>query len=703
MNQTKKELLKQKVPQYFTNPKKQETKQKCILFFSSILVDIKQNPNIEPIEISDEKGKKIELTLDFEPEKIIPTVKIGKMAKNINVNFPKKEWDPKILKKAILEYRSKRIFNRMILFLYHLVKRGNKRREVKSCYDKFFYKYSMVEFNNILEITGVNISDCMKYIKFPDDTPYSEVKDFIRMIKRFIVIFRSRRNLKTELILEIWKVAFNEIREKLPKFNDSQICEVIIDEVKKAIFLGFEEKHGVKYAMVTGYYTEKPVFINSERCLFLYEKVKPIGYDLCLTFWENNAATVEEETTMDGEVQTIESYQEVLFKEIESIYPNQEFWEFSFQELKNLEVLRMILKPLETKLIEKEVEFIEKCKNFKVEPFLKTITCSMILGRNPFDLHKHFEMKTNTKESSSNLIVNPFLKDKKAYRNDSIPSLKKNLILKLKSLKEKSDLDTINSIFEYVNKIINNETNYSSLIDQVALKINDQYYYQIDDVALGLADYPIRVINENNLFPFPNIEYIGKMSIREGVENRFFDFKPEIKCKCDTCNENCPCHKKNQDCHHLCRCKVCENQHKPKVNIEIFQTKKKGWGVRAASFIAKDSYIGEYCGNLITDEEGDQIGIEQDKKGCSYIWDLNKMNLCLDAEYKCNFTRFINHSCDPNVKSYDIDIGNYQRIGFFAAKDIEIGTELTLNYQYDDSVKIKIRCECGSLNCKGYI
>lgn len=48
--------------------------------------------------------------------------------------------------------------------------------------------------------------------------------------------------------------------------------------------------------------------------------------------------------------------------------------------------------------------------------------------------------------------------------------------------------------------------------------------------------------------------------------------------------------------------------------------------------------------------------------------------LCIDAAYYGNESRFINHSCDPNLKSFniitDIEGYTYHRIGLFATKQI---------------------------------
>ncbi|GMR42964.1 hypothetical protein PMAYCL1PPCAC_13159, partial [Pristionchus mayeri] len=49
-----------------------------------------------------------------------------------------------------------------------------------------------------------------------------------------------------------------------------------------------------------------------------------------------------------------------------------------------------------------------------------------------------------------------------------------------------------------------------------------------------------------------------------------------------------------------------------------------------------------------------------------------------------NESRFIAHSCEPNLFPYRVhyDVGNHPKrhIGFFAVHDIQPGTELTFDY-----------------------
>lgn len=58
---------------------------------------------------------------------------------------------------------------------------------------------------------------------------------------------------------------------------------------------------------------------------------------------------------------------------------------------------------------------------------------------------------------------------------------------------------------------------------------------------------------------------------------------------------------------------------------------------------------------------------------------------------------FINHSCDPNCETRDID----GRIFVVAIRDIAAGEELTYEYNLHDSDDSDADCNCGAAACRG--
>ncbi|KAF2905274.1 hypothetical protein ILUMI_00894 [Ignelater luminosus] len=162
------------------------------------------------------------------------------------------------------------------------------------------------------------------------------------------------------------------------------------------------------------------------------------------------------------------------------------------------------------------------------------------------------------------------------------------------------------------------------------------------------------------------------------------------------------------ECNQLCNCNAitCNNrivQHGLTQRFQLFKTETKGWGIRTLRNIAKGTYVCEYIGEVIADTEADR------REDDSYIFDLDNKDsesFCIDAKQYGNFTRFINHSCEPNLIPIRVFIEHHDlrfpRIAFFANRDITAEEELSFDYgERFWIVKYKsFTCDCGSLNCK---
>lgn len=70
----------------------------------------------------------------------------------------------------------------------------------------------------------------------------------------------------------------------------------------------------------------------------------------------------------------------------------------------------------------------------------------------------------------------------------------------------------------------------------------------------------------------------------------------------------------------------------------------------------------------------------------------------LDASINANELRYVNHSCKPNtyMRVY------YSKVEFYSLRLIEKGEELTCNYG-ETHHEGKLKCKCGSENCKGFL
>jgi histone-lysine N-methyltransferase SETD1 len=112
-------------------------------------------------------------------------------------------------------------------------------------------------------------------------------------------------------------------------------------------------------------------------------------------------------------------------------------------------------------------------------------------------------------------------------------------------------------------------------------------------------------------------------------------------------------------------------------------------------FNPKDIVI-EYVGEKIRHPVGDKR--EKTNDDC-YMFALDNEYI-IDATFYGNKARYINHSCDPNLKSDKLVINGETHIIFYALRHIEKAEELCFDYQFDYEEK-KIECFCMAKNCKG--
>jgi histone-lysine N-methyltransferase SUV39H len=185
------------------------------------------------------------------------------------------------------------------------------------------------------------------------------------------------------------------------------------------------------------------------------------------------------------------------------------------------------------------------------------------------------------------------------------------------------------------------------------------------------------------------------------------------------CNAACSC---GSDC------PMRVIQHGPQFRMEIFRTHNgRGWGVRAAEFIPRDRFVCEYVGEIIGPEEAEVRGKRYDDEACSYLFDLDletkhqQRCFVIDAKPCGNVARYLNHSCDPTLEKYFFWVNHldkrFPRVAFFSRRNIDPGTELTFDYQYNPKHKRRatknakkaagggavIMCRCGSRNCRGVL
>ncbi|HKF47717.1 MAG TPA: SET domain-containing protein-lysine N-methyltransferase [Terracidiphilus sp.] len=106
--------------------------------------------------------------------------------------------------------------------------------------------------------------------------------------------------------------------------------------------------------------------------------------------------------------------------------------------------------------------------------------------------------------------------------------------------------------------------------------------------------------------------------------------------------------------------------------------------------IIEGTFIVEYTGERITCDEANER--YQDRPD-TYLFGLDDGEHVIDGD---GVAAFINHSCDPNCESDEID----GQVWIIAVRDIEAGEELTYDYcLYDGDDESP--CSCGADRCRG--
>lgn len=141
-----------------------------------------------------------------------------------------------------------------------------------------------------------------------------------------------------------------------------------------------------------------------------------------------------------------------------------------------------------------------------------------------------------------------------------------------------------------------------------------------------------------------------------------------------------------------------------RIPLEVRPSGIQGLGVFACGPIAPGTRIIEYTGEVISEEEGDR---RYDDRGMArhqtFLFALSD-GRCIDGALGDNVARFINHSCDPNCETVEID----GTIWIEAIRPIAAGEELTYDYAYertegDEARASFYRCRCRAPGCRGTI
>ena len=214
---------------------------------------------------------------------------------------------------------------------------------------------------------------------------------------------------------------------------------------------------------------------------------------------------------------------------------------------------------------------------------------------------------------------------------------------------------------------------------------------------------------------------------REGSVQILQSFYREQRHAIYECNDKCNCGR---------NCKTRLINKGRHVDLTIFKTDNRGWGVYCNENLIRGEFIDVYLGEVLTNDETTERESKADIEKGSYLYSLDKFvgddptltaETCyvVDGQYMGNATRFINHSCEPNCRQYTVSYNKYDlrvyNLAFFAYEDIPAGKELTFDYmdkdeeEEEDVVRRREaavndpkntdirRCNCGARKCRGYL
>jgi SET domain-containing protein len=117
------------------------------------------------------------------------------------------------------------------------------------------------------------------------------------------------------------------------------------------------------------------------------------------------------------------------------------------------------------------------------------------------------------------------------------------------------------------------------------------------------------------------------------------------------------------------------------------------WGVFAAESIPPRRKVIEYTGERISRRET----LRRGQGELTYLFTLDNY-WTLDGAVGGSGAEFINHSCDPNLYSWNFK----GHILYMSRRPIQSGEELTVDYCFSKKIE-RVPCRCGTVKCRGAI
>jgi len=106
--------------------------------------------------------------------------------------------------------------------------------------------------------------------------------------------------------------------------------------------------------------------------------------------------------------------------------------------------------------------------------------------------------------------------------------------------------------------------------------------------------------------------------------------------------------------------------------------------------IRKGTQVVEYTGPRISKEEADE---KYQDSPTTYLFGVGDGSVVIDGH---GTAMFINHSCDPNCETEEIE----GQVWIMATRNIAAGEELTYDYYLYDGDEDEAVCNCGARSCR---
>uniref|UniRef100_A0A183AMX3 Histone-lysine N-methyltransferase n=1 Tax=Echinostoma caproni TaxID=27848 RepID=A0A183AMX3_9TREM len=199
---------------------------------------------------------------------------------------------------------------------------------------------------------------------------------------------------------------------------------------------------------------------------------------------------------------------------------------------------------------------------------------------------------------------------------------------------------------------------------------------------------------------------------------RLTDPSEAPRCECQPNSDTEPCGPSsnciNRELHYECLPSVCpngnacQNQRFTKrlypAQRPFWTGEERGWGLKTLVPIRSGDFVNEYIGDLIDEEEANRrLRFAHENNVTNYYMMKLDSQRIIDAGPKGNLSRFMNHSCNPNLNTQKWTVNGDNRIGLFAVRDIAAGEELTFDYNFVALGQERLNCRCGAPNCTGFL